>query len=73
MSLSSESMVRDSYRNIISAFAFNTTIKPIHEVTNTADKMVFITRGSDTFKSILLEHNANIPDSDVDSKQHRVR
>ena len=92
MSSSAESSVRDTYRALISSFAFGTSIKPTHEVgsssnsssssssNNTSsssnDKIIFVTRGSDTYKSILLDHNANAATadhSDVDSKHSKVR
>jgi len=74
MSSSSESSVRDSYRALISSFAFSTPIKPAHEVSNTADKLVFVTRGSDSYKSILLDYNVGILDTaDIDSKHSKVR
>lgn len=64
----SDTTMRESYRTIVNSLAFGTPMKPICEVSNPADKLVCVTRGSDSFKSILLGHNIGLSESEIDSK-----
>jgi dynein light intermediate chain 2 len=50
----SEAAQREAYRGLITSLAFGAAVKPTLE-TN-PDKLVYITRGMDSFQKIFLEH-----------------
>lgn len=52
---SADASQRDVFRTLVSNLAFGSPVKPMYE-TN-VDKLVYITRGSDSFQKILLEHS----------------
>lgn len=55
---SSEVAQREAYRSLITSLAFGSTtsVKPVYE-TN-VDKLVYITKGQDSYQSIFLEHTS---------------
>lgn len=60
---SADATQRDTFRTLVSNLAFGSAVKPMYE-TN-VDKMVYITRGSDSFQKIFLEHSSSTGDGDV--------
>lgn len=56
--------MKESFRGLLNSLCFNAALKPCHE-TN-LEKMIFITRGQDSFENILLGHLAS-PENNVES------
>lgn len=51
---SAEAGQREAYRGLITALAFNSAIKPVCELN--PDKLVYITKGADSYQKIFNEH-----------------
>ena len=63
---SADATHRDAFRTLISSLAFGMPVKAACEVN--PDKVVYVTRGSDSYQKIFLEHGAAGAEGDVPSK-----
>eukprot|EP01032_Pedospumella_encystans_P012069 gene12069-13987_t len=63
---SADATHRDAFRTLISSLAFGMSVKAACEVN--PDKVVYVTRGSDSYQKIFLEHGAAGTEGDMPSK-----